>query len=1298
MIKQLLKHKSTILLLLTVELIIAFVIYMNTQHDIDTFIDNKTKSAEIEYKAVYSKVKEQSEMVFQESINIPTIINSFKNAYLSNEKKQNIIRDKLYNDLLPSYQRLNKLIHLRIIHFILPDNKSFLRVHKPSKFGDDLTGVRATVEYVNRYKKPINGFEEGRVKNGFRFVYPLFDDTNKYLGSVDLSFSIRSFSHVLDNEMHSSKFIILKSIVDKKVWKENTILNYHESGISSLFLIDKSQFIGKDIKEIEKFKNKVTTQLKSSFSKNILKEDSFSLPLSLKDTTHLLTFLPIKNPVSEKIVSYIILNSQSSVLNEINTEFWILQSISLILILTLFAFLYRNQQEHILLIKSESKYTNVIENIKEHYFFYSHGIDGVFTYVSNSITDVLGYTKEEFMKHYESYLTDEPMNNLVEESTNKTINGETQEPYILSIYHKNGTIKYLEISEYRLDDSDGEFISLNGVARDITQEYNRTKEIENLKEQMELALLGNNDGIWDWNLLTNEVYYSPRWKEMLGYSDDELPNDFSIWENRVNKDDKPKVLADIQTHIEGKSSYVDNKHRIKHKDGHWVWIHNRATAIFDEQGKAIRLIGTHTDITAEKEIQSLSQERGLILENSLNEIYIFDSKSFKFLYINKGAQNNIGYSTEEILEMTPLDIKPYITEDEFINILQPIIKQEEQYVQFQTVHRRKDTTEYNVDIYVQSSIYEGHNAYVAIILDITKRKKIELELEEQHKYLQSIIDGVDDPIMVIKEDYSVEVMNEKIKKSLKSIKIADLDSPKCYEISHHRSTPCDGSEHPCPLKDVLATKKHTTVVHNHDTLDGDNRYIELSASPLFDKDENCIGIIESARDITGHLRIQDELREQKSILDHQAHHDALTELPNRVLFNDRLEQAIQTAKRNKTNVALLFIDLDHFKEINDSLGHAVGDEILKTVSKRLRGVIREEDTVSRLGGDEFTVILEELSQAQDASLIASKILEVLSKSMNVNDNVLYVSSSIGISIYPEDGVSTQNLLKYADSAMYKAKDEGRNNFQYYNSVMTELAFERVVMETSLREALEKEQFVIYYQPQVDGTTDKLIGMEALIRWQHPTMGLVPPNKFIPLAESTGLIVELDRYVMKTAMTQVSQWYKDGLNPGVLAMNLAVKQLKQTDFIEIIENLMKETECKAQWMALEVTEGQIMTNPDEAIKQLTQISDLGIDLAVDDFGTGYSSLAYLKRLPIDKLKIDQAFVRNLPDDEEDAGITRAVIALAKSLNLSVIAEGVETKEQKDFIVKNGCENIQGYYYSKPVPNNEFEVILKNGFKS
>jgi len=570
-------------------------------------------------------------------------------------------------------------------------------------------------------------------------------------------------------------------------------------------------------------------------------------------------------------------------------------------------------------------------------------------------------------------------------------------------------------------------------------------------------------------------------------------------------------------------------------------------------------------------------------------------------------------------------------------------------------------------------------------------------LREQHQYLQAIVDGVDDPIMVIKEDYTIELMNSLLYKTLDELLIANIKHPKCYEVSHHRSTPCDENKHPCPLKTVIKSKKNMKVVHKHHNVNKGQHYVELSASPLFDDKKNCIGIIESVRDITNYIEVQDELREQKKVLDFQAHHDVLTELPNRILFSDRLKQGIEQSKRNNTKMALLFIDLDHFKEINDSLGHDIGDEVLKIATQRLEKIIRDEDTLARLGGDEFTILLENLTQGQDASLLAQKVVKIIAKPININEHVLYISSSIGISLYPDDSQSAQDLLKYADAAMYKAKDEGRSNFQYYSTEMTEMAFERIVMETNLRTALKKEEFIVYYQPQVNGKTGQLIGMEALVRWQHPTMGLVSPAKFIPLAESTGLIIELDQIVMKVAMKQMANWYNDGLNPGVLALNLAIQQLQQKDFISILDKLLIETQCKPHWLELEVTEGQIMTNPEEAITILKSISDLGIELAIDDFGTGYSSLAYLKKLPINKLKIDQSFVKNLPDDNEDAAIAKAVIALAQSLNLRIIAEGVETKEQEDFLLNNGCKNIQGYFYSKPIPADKMEMYLKkSGF--
>ncbi len=423
-----------------------------------------------------------------------------------------------------------------------------------------------------------------------------------------------------------------------------------------------------------------------------------------------------------------------------------------------------------------------------------------------------------------------------------------------------------------------------------------------------------------------------------------------------------------------------------------------------------------------------------------------------------------------------------------------------------------------------------------------------------------------------------------------------------------------------------------------------------------------------------------------------AHFDSLTGLPNRELFYDLLSQSIKKAKRHKNELALLFVDLDRFKQINDSLGHTLGDKVLQAVAARLNNCIRKEDSLARLGGDEFIILMDDLKKGENASLLAQKIIDSLAEPIYIDEHTFYVTASIGISLYPQDDKDLHTLLRYADTAMYKAKKEGKNNFQFYASEMTDLAVENVVMQANMHTALENGEFVVYYQPQINAETLQHIGMEALVRWEHPSMGLITPSMFLSLAEETGFIVSLDQWVMKRAMNQMLQWKKKGLNPGILALNLSVKQLHQKDFISLFKSMLIETGCNAECLELEVTESQIMNHPEDAITVLNKLRNMGIELAIDDFGTGYSSLSYLKRLPIAKLKIDKTFICGLPDDEEDVGIAKAVIALAKSLKLSVIAEGVETQEQRDFLVKHGCENIQGYYYSKPLLAHEMEKML------
>ena len=474
--------------------------------------------------------------------------------------------------------------------------------------------------------------------------------------------------------------------------------------------------------------------------------------------------------------------------------------------------------------------------------------------------------------------------------------------------------------------------------------------------------------------------------------------------------------------------------------------------------------------------------------------------------------------------------------------------------------------------------------------------------------------------------------------------------------------------------------------------DGSEVYVYVTLTPIMLEGKLILHVV--SQDISQRKAHEKEMLEQKERLDYQAHHDVLTKLPNRLLFSDRLHKAIQKATRDKTELALFFIDLDRFKQINDSLGHQMGDKVLIEVSNRLKNSMREGDSLARLGGDEFTVLMEGLRRSEDASTLAKKIIDTIIEPMEFDGHKLYLSASIGISLFPNDDRDLDKLLMYADSAMYKAKDEGRNNFQFYSSQMTALATQRMEIESKLYKAIDNEEFLVYYQPQIDAREKKIIGMEALVRWNHPTDGIIPPFEFIGIAEDNGLIVPIDLWVMDTAMRQVVEWYKEGLNPGVLALNLSLKQLHQENFIETFAKILKRTGCKAEWVELEVTESSIMQHPEDSIVLLNKLSAMGIELAIDDFGTGYSSLSYLKRLPLDKLKIDKSFIDDIPHKEEDIGISKAIIALAKSLNLRVIAEGVETQEQLDFLLANDCDNIQGYFFSKPLPFDAMQEYLQN----
>jgi diguanylate cyclase (GGDEF)-like protein/PAS domain S-box-containing protein len=431
------------------------------------------------------------------------------------------------------------------------------------------------------------------------------------------------------------------------------------------------------------------------------------------------------------------------------------------------------------------------------------------------------------------------------------------------------------------------------------------------------------------------------------------------------------------------------------------------------------------------------------------------------------------------------------------------------------------------------------------------------------------------------------------------------------------------------------------------------------------------------------------IKDSEHELAHLAHHDPLTDLPNRLLFTDRAEQALASAQVHKRGCALLLMDLDHFKIINDSLGHNVGDQLLKAVGERLKGLFGPGVTLARLGGDEFAVLAESCPQVVQAAALAQRMLDAMKEPFVFDGNQLFISASIGISLFPSDALSAEQLLRNADSALFKAKSAGREGYALYTEELTAHAQHRVEIASELRRALDQQELRVYYQPVHDLQDRRLVGVEALVRWQHPERGLVPPGEFIPIAERTGLIADIDAWVMDQACRQMGQWLADGAPLSFIAVNVSSRLFARRELYEQVAQVLHTTGLDPAYLELEVTESAVMEDPEVALEQLHRLRELGLRLAIDDFGTGYSSLLRLKRLPVQKLKIDQGFVAGLPWDEDDAAIVRVVIALAKSMGMQVHAEGIEQVEQARFLLEQECDLGQGYWFGRPVPAQEMD---------
>jgi len=502
-----------------------------------------------------------------------------------------------------------------------------------------------------------------------------------------------------------------------------------------------------------------------------------------------------------------------------------------------------------------------------------------------------------------------------------------------------------------------------------------------------------------------------------------------------------------------------------------------------------------------------------------------------------------------------------------------------------------------------------------------------------------------------------------------------------WELPIRGLTPKQWHEHREMLDARLPFKNFT---YQMETQAGQPRWFSISGKPVFENGEFC-GYRGIGTDIT-----ERKLSEQQ--IEFLAYHDPLTGLPNRLLLEDRLQQAMAHADRSQTRLALLFMDLDNFKQINDSLGHATGDTLLKEVAVRLGACVRETDTISRLGGDEFILLLSDLTDTDDALPVLGKIMNQLQDPFPVDNNELSTSASIGIAVYPADGRDFDTLRKKADMAMYRAKEAGRNTYRFFDEAMNSEAMEHLVMRNGLRRALERDELVLHYQPQIDLTTGQVVGAEALLRWQHPELGLVSPARFIHVAEESGMIVPIGEWVLHTACRQAVAWQRAGLPPLVMAVNLSAVQFQRGNVEQYVSHALAHSGLPAALLELELTESTLIQNVEQVLATVKALKRLGIKLSIDDFGTGYSSLSYLKRFDIDKLKIDQSFIRDLATDPDDAAIVHAIVQMAHSLNLRAIAEGVEHAAMLQQLRDFGCDEAQGYYFARPMPADEFERFL------
>ncbi|CAN5871376.1 EAL domain-containing protein [soil metagenome] len=685
-----------------------------------------------------------------------------------------------------------------------------------------------------------------------------------------------------------------------------------------------------------------------------------------------------------------------------------------------------------------------------------------------------------------------------------------------------------------------------------------------------------------------------------------------------------------------------------------------------------------------KRREVLLRRYDLILNNGLDCVITLDHKG-RVVEFNPAAEKTFGYPKANVLgkNLAQLIIPPALREEHRCCGITHCVATGEEGVlgrRIEITALRADGSEFPVELAVTRILLDGLPFFSAHLRDITDRRAAENSLREARGRLDHLL--ASSPSIIYSTGatavHRCTFVSRNLLETLGYAPEEMIADPEFWFAHLHPEDRATVLAH--FAQEVVPERGSIEYRFRH--ADGSYRWFHDSYRLVRDE-AGPAEVVGSWTDITARKAAEETARSREERIHYLAYHDALTDLPNRSLLLDRLSQALAQAERDSTQVAVLFTDLDRFKIVNDTLGHPAGDELLRQVAQRLRSALREGDTLARLSGDEFVILLPRISGARDVARVAAKALGMVTAPFTVLGHELHISSTIGVSLFPKDGADPETLLKHADTALYQAKDRGRNRYQFFDARMNAHAQKRRLLENGLRRAIEREEFVLHYQPQIDLQTDAVTGVEALIRW-HPEQRMVRPREFIPIAEETGLIIEIGEWVLRTACRQAMEWEAAGLPPVRMAVNLSIRQLRRGDFPARVRALVGETGLPPQRLDLEITESSLMVDPEQIIKTLHELRGTGIQLAMDDFGAGYSSLAYLKRLPLDRIKIDRSFVRDIPEDPDDVAIVQAILAMARQLKIRVVAEGVETTAQARFLRNHGCQEAQGYAFGRPLP--------------